>query len=711
MSVSILFTTFASVISRFVASTCSLARVRRLLGVVGLILASIVPSANLSADEHAEKVEKWKKTYEQKILPIMEQRCFQCHRGEKVEGEFDLSRFPDGNAAVEARDAWERVARRVRLNEMPPKGSPGLNDEQKGQFHRWVDSRPDQDLCKQLASDETQSWYRGHVMSRRLTQTEYRNAIRDVVGLPLQPGEEPPQDGAGGEGFDTVGDSLFTSTIHLESYLTVADRLIETALPTNPEESDIERKTLRDRLLVVRPKSLDADSPLTDAEAAAEIVRQFARRAWRRPVSEEETQRLMTLFDAATGRGASFVVAVREPLKAVLVSPHFLFVVETEPGEQGVLRLTSHQLATRVALLIWSSVPDEELLQAADSGAILDDETLRVQVRRMLADPRARALGENFGLQWLGLRNFSNVHPDSEVFAEFTPELSNDMREEAIAFVSDVFRNNHPLTDLIAADYVVVNGRLAQHYGIDLPADAPWQTVSLMEGRRGGVVTMASVLTASSYPRRTSPVLRGRWILEELLGSPVPPPPANVPALEESAVKSEGMTLRQRLELHRQKAECASCHDRMDPLGFGLENFDGIGRWREADNGQPIDTIGKLPSGDSFDGPEELKAVLMNRSGEFEKHFVQKFLGFALGRELNKFDACIVDASLKKLRENEKRSQILIEEIALSYPFQYRYYKKSEPVPESKSRSAAILDRAGKFFQKASEVKKDADRE
>jgi hypothetical protein len=364
---------------------------------------------------------------------------------------------------------------------------------------------------------------------------------------------------------------------------------------------------------------------------------------------------------------------------------------------------------TRLALFIWSSVPDEELLQAADSEAILAEDQIRVQVRRMLADPRSLALGENFGLQWLGLRGFGEVHPDDGVFPEYAEALASDLREEALRFVAYVFQQNRPITDLLAADYVLVNGRLAQHYQIDLPAESSWQTVSVADGRRGGVVTLGSVLTATSYPRRTSPVLRGRWILEEVLGSAVPAPPPNVPALEESSAGKEGLTLRQRLDLHRQKAECASCHDRMDPLGFGLENFDGIGRWRETDQGLPVDNAGKLPSGDTFSGPGELKSVLMKRSGEFQQHFVRKLLGFALGRELNKFDQCIVETCVKKLGENELKSQILIEEIALSYPFQYRYHKQPTESPEPPTTGQVLFDRLEQIARKANALKKQAD--
>ncbi|RCS53965.1 DUF1592 domain-containing protein [Bremerella cremea] len=641
---------------------------------LGLLISSTADAADLSPE-----MKKWGEHYTRDILPIVQTRCLDCHNGADADGEFDLSKYTSGEAAADAGDIWERVARRVRQNEMPPQGSPGLNDPQKAAFYHWLDSRPGQDLCRQLASDETQSWYRGHVMSRRLTRTEYRNAIRDLVGIELQPGELPPSDGAGGEGFDTVGDSLFTSPIHLEAYLMAADRLIEEALPDQQVEASATAVAYRQQLLGRLPKSLDPASELDERAAARANIEAFAKRAWRRPASEEEIARLLVLFDTTLAQNGSFVAALRQPLKAVLVSPHFLFVVESEPEAGGVQRITPHQLATRVALFIWSSIPDDRLLQLADSGALYEEDVLRSEVQRMLADPKAQALGENFGLQWLGLKEFGNgPKPDAEVFPEFNDQLASAMREEAIRTVAGVFREDAPLTDLIAADYIYANTDLAKHYGLDLPEGTSWQQVKLDSRQRGGVLTMASVLTSASYPRRTSPVLRGRWILEEVLGARVPPPPPNVPALEEEHGAGKAQTLRERLELHRQKAECASCHNRMDPLGFGLENFDGIGRWRESDNGQPIDSAGKLPSGDTFSGPEELKVILLKRSAEFQKHFVRKLLGFALGRELNKFDNCVVDHCLKQLQARDLKAAILIEEIALSYPFQHRYFKSDK---------------------------------
>ncbi|MFN5534911.1 MAG: DUF1592 domain-containing protein [Planctomyces sp.] len=683
-----------------------------------VVLCVSCSASGVTADELEAKVARWKKDYEARVLPIIRERCQQCHNAEKSEGELDLSKFATGDQAYEAADAWERVARRIRLNEMPPQGSPGLNDRQKGTFQKWVDTRPNQDLCSQLASEETQSWYRGYVMSRRLTQLEYRNAVRDLLGQSLPVGEEPPVDGAGGEGFDTVGDSLFTSTLHTEAYLLLADQLVDRALPAGRMEQWLSGAgeqsggVLRGLLSESQWRLLDTAASADAAgvqSAVQQLIAGFARRAWRRPPTEEEVTRLQQLFAASLPRLSSVLESVRQPLKAVLVSPHFLFVVETEPDETGVLPLTGHQLATRLALFLWSSVPDEELLAAADAGVLADDRQYRQQIRRMLADSKSAGLGENFGLQWLGLRNFGGVVPDAKVYPQYSELLAGDLREEAVQFVSGVFRENRPLTDLLAADYVVVNGRLAQHYGLSLPADADWQRVVVADGRRGGAATLGAVLTAASYPRRTSPVLRGRWILDELLGTPVPPPPPGVPPLDQSVAESGSQTLRQRLELHRQKPECASCHDRMDPLGFGLENFDGIGRWRESDAGQSIDAAGRLPSGEQFAGPAELKAVLLGRKDDFLNHFSRKMLGFALGRELNKFDACVVETSVKKLQENGFQSQILIEEIACSYPFRNRYYKKSDPPPDpAGGRGSRLMQALQRFSEKAAEAQKKA---
>lgn len=671
-----------------------------------LVFLSGSVTALPAADDHEAKVARWKADFDSRVLPVIRDRCLSCHNDAKAEGELNLAKYSTGEHAYEAGDAWERVARRIRLNEMPPQGSPGLSDDQKAVFQRWVDNRPNQDLCRQLASEDTQSWYRGYVMSRRLTRIEYRNAMRDLLGIAPPISEQPPEDGAGGEGFDTVGDSLFTSTIHLEAWLTLADQLVDRALSADPSGNLSPTATLRSLVAPSVWQQLEQGPGEQQSAAAVELIRQFARRAWRRQPVPAEIERLTSLYHNSLQQTTP-LNAVRQPLKAILVSPHFLFVVETEPEETGVFPLTPHQLATRLALFLWSSVPDEELLQAADSGKLNDESEYRRQISRMLADPKSAALGENFGLQWLGLRNFENLHPDSELFPEYTPELAKDLREEAVQLITTVFRDNRPLTDLLSSDYVIVNGRLAAHYGLSLPADADWQEIAVTDRRRGGVATLGAVLTAASYPRRTSPVLRGRWLLDELLGNPVPPPPPGVPPLEQASADNTQLTLRQRLEAHRLKPECAACHDRMDPLGFGLENFDPIGRWRDEDGGLPIDAAGKLPSGEQFSGPAQLKSVLLNRQHDFLTHLSRKLLGFALGRELNKFDACIIETCLKQLHEQGLHSRVLIEEIACSYPFRNRYYKKSEPTPlPPESRSTRFFNALRKFAEKSEAVRK-----
>jgi len=627
-----------------------------------------------TSGNEAEEIKKWEQTFESDILPIVRDKCVECHQGKDADGGFDASKFDSGTQVSKKMDAWEEVGKRVRLKEMPPEGSPQLSDEQKGKFHRWLDARPKQDLCSQLANEETQAWYRGFVMSRRLTRTEYLNAMRDVIGMPVDPRLEIPSDGSGGEGFDTNGDTLYTSPIHIEQYLSIASQMIDAALPSQTTSDDDELseklRSIREQILVASP-----GAQLTEREAAKTVINAYARKAWRRPVAEAETGRLLTLFDYAKNQDADFITAIREPLKAILVSPNFLFVVESESMEGGVQRLTPHQLATRLALFVWSSVPDEELLAMADINQLDTAPQVLSQVRRMLADGRARALGENFGMQWLGLTNFlSSVRPDRDVFPEYNEELAKDLREEAIQFVSNVFREDQSLLDLIDSKYIYVNGNLAQHYGLELPQDAPWQRLQTENARRGGVITLGAALMTSSYPRRTSPVLRGRWVLEEVLGGRVPPPPPNVPALQESA-NEKVTTLRERLEIHRKNPDCAACHHRMDPLGFGLENFDGLGRWRETDHELAIDSSGQLPSGETFRGPEELKQILLRRSGEFERHLVKKMLGFALGRELNKFDDCVINDCLDRLNAEGHRASVVIETIALSFPFQHRYFK------------------------------------
>jgi len=615
--------------------------------------------------------------FEHDVQPLLAKYCYQCHNAEKKETELDLTPIRT-TADAAASQAWDGVLDRTRAGEMPPPKAPHPTDGVKKLLVGWLDRTVNVD-CSQLTDEQRRRYYRNYVMSRRLTRVEYDNSVRDLVGLDLKPSSLLPGDGAGGEGFDTNGSTLFLSPVLLERYLEAADMVVATLLPEARDGFPPHLKLARQRLLIATPSE-----QLSAHEAARQIVAAFARRAFRRPVAPAEVDRLLALFDHAQQQGDSFEVALRQPLKGVLVSPNFLFLVEQTPEQGGFYRIGQFELATRLAYFIWAAPPDDALLALAEEGRLHDDGVIREQTQRLLKDPKSGGLAHNFSRQWLGLDALgTTVKPDAGRFPEFDVELTLAMRDEADLVFEYVLREDRSLLELIDADYTFVNAQLARHYGLVGVSGGEMRRVPLTDHNRGGVLTLGSVLTITSYPLRTSPVLRGRWVLEQLLGGKIPPPPPNVPLLPREESQAGQLTLRQQLEQHRSDAACAACHVRMDPLGFGLENFGPTGRWRAnypevtADginpDGPPVDASGALPSGEKFAGPAELKALILARKDEFLRHFVRKMFGYALGRELNKADDCAVAATLKALAENQYRSSVLVDMLVQSYPFQHRF--------------------------------------
>jgi hypothetical protein len=416
----------------------------------------------------------------------------------------------------------------------------------------------------------------------------------------------------------------------------------------------------------------------TDKKVAAEkVLSAFARKAYRRPVKPDETARLMRLFDIADRQGEPFEKAIRLPMKAVLCSPHFLFRIEDDPKtEDGVRTISDHELAVRLSYFLWSTIPDAELSAIADRHELRKPGVLEQQVKRMLKDPRSRALSENFAGQWLQLRMLATLAPDKEYFPTWDDALKKAMAKEAEAFFEYVVQNDRSILEFLDADYTFVNDRLAKHYGISGVSGSEFRKVKLPDGRRGGVVTMASTLTVTSNPTRTSPVKRGKWILENILGTPPPPPAPDVPELPPTG-QLKG-TLRQQMEQHRANPSCATCHAKLDPLGFGLENFDAIGTWRDKDNKQPIDPSGVLPDGAKFDGPAQLRKVLLGKSDLFRRCFAEKLLTFGLGRGLEYYDKCAVDDVVKKTTAGQDRFSAMVLAVVQSDPFQKRKGKRSE---------------------------------
>jgi hypothetical protein len=403
---------------------------------------------------------------------------------------------------------------------------------------------------------------------------------------------------------------------------------------------------------------------------ARRILTSLARQAYRRPVIAADVDPLMKLF--ATGRadgssgGSSFEAGIEMALTAILVSPEFLFRVEHSNG-----RLTDLELASRLSFFLWSSLPDEELLQTAERGKLHDPAVLRQQTLRLLSDPRSQALLDNFAGQWLQLRNIAEWHPDPQKYPQFNDALRVAFERESSLFFENIVREDRSVLELIDSDYTFLNERLARYYGVPGVHGSYFRRVPVTSKERGGVLTQGGILMVTSYPTRTSPVLRGKWILENILGAPPPPPPPNVPQLEENAVGS-ARSLREQLEKHRASVACSLCHSRLDPLGFSLENFDGVGKYRVEEGGSPIDASGSMSNGITVTGPAGLKKVILERKDEFVEVMAGKLLTYALGRGLEYYDQPAVRQIRREMAADHERFSTLVLGVVNSVPFQMR---------------------------------------
>ncbi len=410
------------------------------------------------------------------------------------------------------------------------------------------------------------------------------------------------------------------------------------------------------------------------AECARQILSRLLGRAYRRPVQIEEIESLLPFVEQAVEEGDSFAHGIRLALKVILVSPHFLFRIERDPdsGDPDLPhQISQHELAVRLSYFLWSSMPDEDLFRAAESSGLSEPRQLEKQIRRMLADPKSAALVENFGGQWLQLRNLESVTPDPDRFPAFDEELRESMRRETELFFKTIVDEDLSVVAFLDAEFTFLNQRLALHYGIEGVEGDWFRRVRLDPTQRTGILTQASVLTVSSYPTRTSPVLRGKWLLDNILGAPPPAPPPGIPALNEEKVGLDG-TLREQLEQHRSNPGCAVCHIKMDALGFGLENYDAVGAWRTRDGRFPVDSSGTLPGGKAFSGPAQLRTILVDDKREFGRCLTEKMLTYALGRGLESYDMPTVEEIVQGLEQDQYRFSRLVLEIVTSMPFRMR---------------------------------------
>ena len=460
--------------------------------------------------------------------------------------------------------------------------------------------------------------------------------------------------------------------------------------PFDPQRPD--DTPSRQRIFTCRPKASDdaasdEAAPGDAAPCARSILSRLGRQAYRRPLEAPEIDRLLAFYEQGS-RDGGFESGIELALRFLLASPQFIFRLETEPEDVAagaVYPVSDLDLASRLSYFLWSSIPDDELLSVAERGELSAPDELRRQVRRMLADPRASALVENFAGQWLYLRNLANTNPDPPTFPDFDDNLRRALQRETELFFESVMAEDRSVLDLLTADYTFLNERLARHYGIPGIYGDRFRRVAVTDDARRGILGHGSLLTVTSYATRTSPVLRGKWILENLLGSPPPPPPPDVPDLEDAG-SAEGLSIRERLEQHRANPACATCHARMDPYGFGLENFDAIGRWRGASGGEPIDASDVLPDGTAFNGPSELRDAILRRPDSFLETFTRKLLTYAVGRGMEYYDAPAVRRIVRAAAAEDYRFAAIVDGVVTSDVFRM---KVKRPAPDAPGGIAA----------------------
>jgi hypothetical protein len=438
----------------------------------------------------------------------------------------------------------------------------------------------------------------------------------------------------------------------------------------------VDRTPSRARIFTCRPATAAEELP-----CARKILSALTRRAYRRPVKEGDLEQLLSFYQRKRNNQGDFEQGIESALQLILASPEFLFRFEADPENlpaDAVYRVSDLALASRLSFFLWSSVPDEQLLALAGQGRLKQPAVLEQQVRRMLADPRAEALVDNFAEQWLFLRNLKSAAPNMEAFPDFDDNLRQAMRQETKLFFTSVMREDRSILDLLNADYTFVNERLARHYGIPNVYGSQFRRVPVTEDARRGLLGQASILTVTSYPNRTSPVQRGKWILTNLLGNPPQPPPPNVPELKENAAGSKPLSLRERMEAHRTNPVCAGCHKIMDPIGFALENFDAIGRWRMVDDGAPIDPAGTLFNGARVAGPAALRQMLTSRPETFAGVMTERMLTYALGRGLEYYDMPVVRKIVRDAAARDFKFSSLALGVVNSTPFQMKLKKAPE---------------------------------
>lgn len=662
-----------------------------------LILATLCTGSNyLSAQEKNQS--PLAAEYERSIRPLQAKYCHACHGATKPKGGIDLA-SRNGN---EKPSAWKEIWERVRSRQMPPSGQPQPTGAERERMLAWLERV----FAAETIAGQPNP---GPLRPRRLNAREYTNTIRDLFvtgGKPsvrktsfeplkdgrislyrmFPPPDQPthfvvrflPQDTNDG-GFDTLAENLSIPPFFVEKHLRASKVLLDEMYTINASRPSSYQWPMYSNLL--RIDKGPAPKNKTQRQAVSDFLRDFAGRAFRRPVTAEEAEKYARLFDQARAKGEDFESSIRLPLQAIMVSPSFTLLwsdAGKEKTDNSVRALTDHELAARLSYFLWSTTPDQELLRLADKGQLRDDKVFDDQVRRLMNDWRSRdGLLLGFLMQWLQLDRLDRAQPDADKYpAYFQNNLGDQMTQELMLFADAIVVEDRSILEFIDADWGFLSFPLAEHYSVkDFPGkktggdQPPWYRVKFADKRRGGVLTMGKVLIGTSQPLRTSPVHRGKWVLETILGTPPPPPPPEVDNVLKEDDGKKKLTVPQLMARHRDNPSCVACHQLIDPLGLAFESFDPTGKWRDKDQDQPIDTRGELIDGAKFNGVVELKAILLARKDEFTRGFVEKMLTCALGRKLDYYDVATVNRITRAVKDDGYKFSRVVIEVARSYPF------------------------------------------
>ena len=601
-------------------------------------------------------------------VTLIKNFCLDCHDGETQKGEINLKAALGSEPLVKNLDLWKTVINRIENGDMPPKKNDQPSYLEKKALLKWLDREVVQFDYSSIDDP-------GYEQARRLTHIEFSNTLRDLLGLNMNLVEDFPIDLSGKSGFDNSANTLFLQPILMERYLGAIDKAVEATIPLegNP--------TGKSPVLIVWPSNKEEE-----LEAAGKIINRFLLRAFRRPPTNREVNEVSAVYNRSREKNEPFAIGIRRALGAALVSPVFLLKSEQVKETNESYQVDEFELASRLSYFLWASMPDDELFRMALEKRLAKPDEFARQVVRMLADSKSDALGNVFAAQWLGFDALGvRVRLDPIDNPWCTDTLMTAMKQESAMGFTSLVRKNKPLSDLIQSKTTYVNEELAKFYKLKGVKGNEMRLVAHTDKRRYGLFGQASVLAVTSSPYRTSPIRRGEWILDSLLGTPPPPPPPDAGELDEDIEENRKLTFRQKLEMHSKNPRCYSCHREMDPLGFSLENYDWFGRWRSESRGRSIDSKGRLPSGTEFEGPIGLRDVIVGEKlDDLARQITRKMLSYALGRQLEYYDVPAVRKILKVFKEDNYRLQTLLREVCSSYPFKYRKNPENAELVERK---------------------------